>query len=540
MYTNPTQMEPLLPPIEGVPPHIVDGTRKITRIAEEVVRKDAALHHAIHPVTARTVAALVDSMNCYYSNLIEGHGTTPADIEKALNKDFSTNGKQRNMQMLSLAHIRAERMMKQLLRDEPGTDVCSTKFLSWLHKEFYSGMDRSAWGTEDIPDFTPGRIRTPDDTNEGLVTLGHHEGAHVPPVPASLSLFLDKFHRVYTPSDRKTIQERLIMAAASHHRLAWIHPFMDGNGRVTRLFSVAYLHVHCGIGKNGLWSLSRGFARPLEATGQQYKHMMMVADASRKGDLDGRGNLSAQALIDFCEYFLRVTEDQIDFMSKLFEFDAMQDRIRAYVGIALSGKVKPQAEFLLREAFVRGEFERGEAPRITGLPERTARDVLASLIDLGLLASDTPKGVVSMRFPSHSLHFLLPGVFPSPSRPFDHIAEKNKDVGKSEQREFANQMAVLLANLARWEFQPGRQSTILEQTIKTQRDSIDRSISKMPGLKALMADTDWWANTWCDAIMKAAQETEITDADFPDTCPWSQEQILDHDFLPDTGNSPRP
>lgn len=419
MYTNPTQMEPLIPPVEGVPPHIVDGTIKITRIAEDVVRKDAALQHAIHPVTAKTVATLVDSMNCYYSNLIEGHGTTPADIEKALNKDFSTNGKQRDMQMLSLAHIRAERMMKQRLRDEAAIDICSTQFLCWLHKEFYAGMDKGAWGTEKIPDFTPGRIRTSDDTNKGLVALGHHEGAHVPPAPENLSLFLDKFHRAYTPLDRTTIQGRLIMAAASHHRLAWIHPFMDGNGRVTRLFSVAYLHVHCGVGQNGLWSLSRGLARPLEATGQQYKYMMMVADAPRKGDLDGRGNLSAQALVEFCEYFLRVAEDQINFMSNLFDFDAMQDRIRAYIGIALSGKVKPQAEFLLREAFARGEFERGEASRITGLPERTARDVLASLIDLGLLASDTPKGAVSMRFPAHCLHFLLPGVFPSPSRPLN-------------------------------------------------------------------------------------------------------------------------
>lgn len=67
---------------------------------------------------------------------------------------------------------------------------------------------------------------------------------------------------------------------------------------------------------------------------------------------------------------------------------------------------------LLREALVRGRIERGEASRITGLPERTARRVLGDVIDAGLLASETPKGPVSLRFPAAVLEELFPRLYP--------------------------------------------------------------------------------------------------------------------------------
>lgn len=66
---------------------------------------------------------------------------------------------------------------------------------------------------------------------------------------------------------------------------------------------------------------------------------------------------------------------------------------------------------LLQEALIRGEFDRGEAERITQLPERSARRVLKQLIDEGLLASDTPKRPVSLRFPSDTLETLFPRLY---------------------------------------------------------------------------------------------------------------------------------
>jgi len=74
-------------------------------------------------------------------------------------------------------------------------------------------------------------------------------------------------------------------------------------------------------------------------------------------------------------------------------------------------RLKPEAARFLEDALVRGEFERGEIARISGLPERSARRVLKDIIDAGLLVSETPKGPVSLRFPADALDVLFPKLF---------------------------------------------------------------------------------------------------------------------------------
>jgi len=71
-----------------------------------------------------------------------------------------------------------------------------------------------------------------------------------------------------------------------------------------------------GIDAHGLWSVSRGLAGGLKSR-TEYKQMMDRADTPRQGDLDGRGNLSQKALIEFTDWFLRVCLDQVTFMSGL-------------------------------------------------------------------------------------------------------------------------------------------------------------------------------------------------------------------------------
>ena len=155
--------------------------------------------------------------------------------------------------------------------------------------------------------------------------------------------------------------------------------------------------------------MSRGLARGLDSR-REYKTWMDHADTPRQGDPDGRGNLSRRALVDFTLWFLKVCLDQVTFMGELFDLDNLDARLARHV--ERSDKLKPEAARLLREALVRGRIDRGEASRITGLPERTARRVLGDVVDAGLLASATPKGPVSLRFPVDTLEGLFPRLYP--------------------------------------------------------------------------------------------------------------------------------
>ncbi|MGZ4954485.1 MAG: hypothetical protein ACXV8Q_05170 [Methylobacter sp.] len=120
---------------------------------------------------------------------------------------------------------------------------------------------------------------------------------------------------------------------------------------------------------SGLWSVSRGLAHGLESR-QDYKNKMDYADMPRQGDLDGRGNLSQKALIEFIRWFLDICLDQVGFMAGLFEFDRLAERLKAYVE---SRVLKPEAFYILERVLIQGEMPRGDAERVTGLKERSAR-----------------------------------------------------------------------------------------------------------------------------------------------------------------------
>jgi hypothetical protein len=114
----------------------------------------------------------------------------------------------------------------------------------------------------------------------------------------------------------------------------------------------------------------------------------------------------------------------------------------------------------------------------------------------------------------------------------EHIAEEIEDVGKSEQRELENRMAVLLAHLLKWQHQPERQGGSWRATIREQRDRIVRRIKKTPSLKADMQDPAWWRGVWADTLDGVTKETGLGYETFPAACPWELNQIMDSDFWP--------
>ena len=382
--------------LEEVPEAIADAVANLSAAA-------AILGAALHPTTAANLAALVRIMNTYYSNLIEGHDTQPRDIERALAGQLDQDEGRRNLQREAAAHARVQAEVERQAAAGVLPEPASADFIRWLHHAFYRDAPAEMLriqGAGAAFVMEPGTWR---DRPEHDVAVGRH----IPPSSGRVADFMQHFEKRYRFAEMGTAA-RIMAIATAHHRLNYIHPFPDGNGRVSRLMSHA-MALQAGIGAHGLWSVSRGLARGLDSR-TDYKQMMDHADTPRRGDLDGRGNLSLSALTDFTLWFLNVCIDQVTFMSSLFALDNLQRRLRAYV--ERSDKLKPESAKLLEEALIRGEFERGEAGRITGLPERTARRVLNDVVAEGLLASATPKGRISLRFPADALELLFPKLYP--------------------------------------------------------------------------------------------------------------------------------
>lgn len=387
------------------PARLENPPEAITDLVAEISTTSTKLGSKLHPKTAVNLADIVRLMNTYYSNLIEGHNTRPRDIERALSGDFDEDEGRRNLQIEAAAHVRVQVKVDRLHAEDELPEPASSEFIKWLHQEFYKGasqemlMLKSSDAQREIL-MVPGEWRS---TAEHDVAVGRH----IPPSSSVVEIFMAYFEKRFAFA-KLGAGAKIIAMATAHHRFNFIHPFPDGNGRVSRLMSHA-MALDAGIGAHGLWSVSRGLARGLESR-TDYKSKMDMADTPRQGDIDGRGNLSEKALVEFTKWFLSVCLDQISFMNALFDLENLEKRYKRLV--ETTDGLSPETYFLFREALVRGEFERGEASRLTGLPERTARRILNEATGQGLLASSTPKGPVSLRFPVDHLEELFPKLYP--------------------------------------------------------------------------------------------------------------------------------
>lgn len=389
IYDHISQMEPLLPKRETLEKRSV-----------ELIARSNELSGKLHPITGRAIAKHLEVMNSYYSNLIEGNRTKPLDIEKALKGDYKSEPKKRALAEESRAHVEVHREFEKRVRLDPDLDICSEEFLRDIHRSFYEKLPdelrfvRNKSGK--IVEVIPGELRT------GEVEVGEH----IAPLASTLPRFLERFRDVYEPSKLSSI-DKVMVAAASHHRLAWIHPFTDGNGRVARLFTHMYL-IRADIDGNGLWTLSRGLARNQDA----YYAALANADAARLNNYDGRGNLSLEGLHRFCTFILDVAIDQVTFMSELLAIEKIPKHLRDYTRILTAKEeVHESAEHVLREIYFLGEVPRSEIKRITGLPERSARRVTDALVAKELIYSDTKLGPWKLNITTEASHYIFPNLF---------------------------------------------------------------------------------------------------------------------------------
>ena len=381
-------IEPLLPTMEK---------RVLTDLATQLWAESAALTSNLPAATVREIGELIRTMNCYYSNLIEGHRTHPIEIERALAQDFSSDPYQRELQYEAKAHIEVQRAIDAGIAP---TMIVSGEYLQWIHREFYTRLPDSML-TLSNSDGTKQVQIVPGEWRKGDVIVGRH----IPISAAAIDRFISQFATGYR-LDRLSQIEQVIAVAAAHHRLVWIHPFYDGNGRVARLFSHA-MFGSIGIGTS-LWSISRGLARSRE----DYRAVLAQADLPRWNDLDGRGNLTARGLQAFCEFFLRTCIDQVQFMRSCIEPQQLLGRIEVYLGEEIAAKrLLPGSDKIIAAIFQLGELERGKAAAASGYQERQGRKVLQRLLESGLLIADTPKGAVRVGFPSALLERYFPKLF---------------------------------------------------------------------------------------------------------------------------------
>lgn len=387
---NPSAMEPML---------VGEGARErgeLIDLTVDLAARAAGFRRSLPDGVRGALANLVRAMNCYYSNLIEGHDTHPIDIERALKQDYSTDVRKRDLQHEALAHITAQQWI-----DGGGVTGRSTTMagIREIHNRFCTLLpDALRWvetpDTRARVEVFPGALRTCD------VEVGRHVSIS----PGAVPRFLTRFERVYAGMGKT---DAILSAAAAHHRLLWIHPFLDGNGRVARLMSHASLLETLDTG--GVWSVARGLARNV----QTYKNHLASCDLPRRNDLDGRGNLSQESLAAFTRFFLETCIDQIRFMEDLVQPDRLRARILSWTDEEIRlGLLPAKSGSVLEAILYRGELPRGDTAGLVATGDRQARRIVAALIDKGVLVSTSARAPLRLAFPATLASRWMPGLFP--------------------------------------------------------------------------------------------------------------------------------
>jgi len=385
-----TLMEPLL---------IGENSRHrtgLTDLALELAQRSAGFRRSLPESLLASLAGLVRSMNCYYSNLIEGHDTHPIDIERALSGEYSKDAKKRDLQLEARAHIAVQQWI-----DDGGLKgrAVTADAIREIHRRFCERLPAELLWVEDSTSKEKIRV-VPGELRHRDIAVGDH----IPVSPGAVPRFLRRFEEVYS---RLGKTETILATAAAHHRLVWIHPFLDGNGRVARQMSHATLLEALDTG--AVWSVARGLARNVEA----YKGHLAACDLIRRNDLDGRGNLSEENLAAFTRFFLTTCLDQVAFMEGLMQPDQLRARILLWTEEEIRlDRLPPKSGAVLEAVLYRGELPRGDAAAIVGTGDRQARRVVSAMIERGVLLSESSRAPLRLAFPATLAARWMPGLFP--------------------------------------------------------------------------------------------------------------------------------
>jgi Fic family protein len=376
---------------------------ELTDLVLDLSKRSSAFRAGLPKGLADPLADFVRSMNCYYSNLIENRATLPINIERALNNDFSKNKEKRNLQLEAKAHIEVQRWI-----DKGGleTKEMTAAGVKEIHRRFTVLLpEELRW----VKDSETGKRRpvVPGKWRDHDVAVGEH----VPVSPGAIPRFMRRFEDRYSNLGSF---EAILAAGPAHHRLVYIHPFGDGNGRVTRLMSYATLRRT--LDTAGLWSVARGLARRKD----EYMDHLEECDQIRRGDRDGRGHLGEAALSSFAKFFLEICIDQVNFMEGLMQPAAFRDRIMRWAEEQVGfGTIPSKGSRVLDAILFKGSLPRNEVAEVLNQSERTANYVTQALVKHGIISSDGSRSPWRIAFPAKLAGRLMPGMFPREAVPED-------------------------------------------------------------------------------------------------------------------------
>lgn len=371
-------LDPVLP--EKLPESILSK-------ADMIPMKAGMLQGRLASGTAKRLSKLLRITSTYYSNLIEGQYTEPADMQRA--QQTPKKGREQ-LHDLAVQHMRTQRVLERKLRgSEPSWNAMfDAELIKTVHRLLFAQIDEAHRLLSDGTPMVPGELRS---VSEREVVVGNH-AAPAAKVVESMMGHLQRFLGGATHPGRQ-----LIAAMAYHHRLAWVHPFPDGNGRVARMMTHLQL-AQLGLGSD-LWSLSRGLARRQD----DYYRFLAGADQPRKGDLDGRGQMSQSGYFAFIEFMLDVCHDQLDYMLESLDPEKLYERITRSFKTnerILDCSIRPECGKAVHALIRQGSIPRADFKAFTGLPARAATDQLTLLVKVGLVHSPTPKSrTLSPGFP---------------------------------------------------------------------------------------------------------------------------------------------
>lgn len=365
-------------------------------LAAQLIQAATSLRDQIPETIAGSVLALLRLANCYYSNRIEGHSLNPFEIERAVQGNFSSDSPTQDLQLEAAAHITVQEWIDQGGLAGRATTVHG---IQELHRRFATKLPDSLRlvrqqrrGEPTCVD--PGSFRQRD------VAVGRHRAIS----PGAIPRFMARFQTAFSQLGH---EEAIVSAGAAHHRLLWIHPFLDGNGRVARLVSHAsFVDV---LGTALPWPISRGIA----INEDRYRELLGNCDLRRRNDLDGRGHLSQEALVAFTRYFLQTCLVEVQFMTRLVRLDVLVSRARNWAKQQIvSGRLASDADRVVETLLRRTNLTVRELPRLLDISDSAVSAVLQHLTERGMLISASPSTALQLRIPVSVANDWVPGLLP--------------------------------------------------------------------------------------------------------------------------------